>query len=59
MDNVKNETALEPYEAPTIEDIPLHAEEQLLAGCKIPPLGGPGTGICGQGPQACQRPGTS
>lgn len=34
MDNVKNETAREAYEAPTIEDMPLRPEEQLLAGCK-------------------------
>ena len=33
MDNVKNE-ALEPYEPPIIEDVPIRAEEQLLAGCK-------------------------
>ncbi len=24
----------EPYEAPVIEDIPLHPEETVLAGCK-------------------------
>jgi hypothetical protein len=36
MDEVSDETAREPYEAPTIEDIPLRAEEQLLAGCKTP-----------------------
>ena len=35
MDNLKSESATrEPYEPPTIEDIPLRPEEQVLAGCK-------------------------
>jgi hypothetical protein len=36
MDNDKIDTAPEPYEPPTVEDIPLRSEEQLLAGCKGP-----------------------
>lgn len=36
MEKIADETAREPYEAPVIEDIPLRAEEQLLAGCKQP-----------------------
>jgi hypothetical protein len=34
MEKISDGTAREPYEAPVIEDIPLRAEEQLLAGCK-------------------------
>jgi len=59
MDNATNETAREPYEAPTIEDVPLRAEEQLLGGCKIPPQGGPNTFICGAGGSPCSAPGRS
>jgi hypothetical protein len=33
MDEVNRVQAL-PYEPPTIEDIPLHPDEQVLAGCK-------------------------
>lgn len=35
--------AREPYDPPTIEDVPLRAEEQILRGCKQP--GGAGVGI--------------
>lgn len=35
MDSVKNESDREPYEAPTIEDMPVRPEEQLLAACKV------------------------
>ena len=45
MADLKNEPTREPYDAPTIEDVPLRAEEQLLRGCKQP--GGAGVG---QGP---------
>jgi len=34
MADVKNETLREAYEAPTIEDIPLRAEERILQNCK-------------------------
>jgi hypothetical protein len=34
MADVKNETIREAYEAPTIEDVPLRAEEQILRNCK-------------------------
>jgi hypothetical protein len=34
MDSIRDESARETYEAPTIEDMPVRAEEQLLAGCK-------------------------
>jgi hypothetical protein len=39
----------ETYEPPSIEDVPLHAEEQLLRGCKT--TNGPGArgnpcGVC-------------
>lgn len=60
MDNVKNETR-EPYEPPVVEDIPLRAEEQVLAGCKqagIPgPQSGGGPGSCAD--PSCQFPGAS
>jgi hypothetical protein len=37
MDNqIKSDIAQEPYEAPVVEDIVLHPEEQMLAGCKSP-----------------------
>ena len=44
MHKIANET--EPYETPTIEDIPLRAEEQILAGCKT--VSGPSPGPAGQ-----------
>lgn len=28
------DTTREPYEPPTVEDVPLFSEEQVLAGCK-------------------------
>jgi hypothetical protein len=42
MDNVtaKEGETREPYEPPAIEDVPIHAEEQLLTGCKT--TAGPG-----------------
>ena len=45
----------EDYEPPVVEDIPLHAEEQLLVGCKTQFGAGVGrapTFACG----ACSRP---
>lgn len=47
MDNIDKTNAREPYEAPTIEDVPLRAEEQVLAGCKVSGQSGPGAFICG------------
>jgi hypothetical protein len=35
MDKAQNESTREPYEAPVVEDIPLHPEEVMLAGCKV------------------------
>lgn len=43
--------AREPYEAPTIEDVPVRAEEQLLRGCKQPQ----GSGVGQPSPTGCQR----
>jgi hypothetical protein len=34
MDDANKGTIREPYEPPTVEDVPVRAEEQLLAGCK-------------------------
>ncbi len=53
--------AREPYEAPTVEDVPVRAEEQLLRGCKQP--GGAGVGNprpfgCSGG-SGCVSPGAS
>ncbi|MCU1277535.1 MAG: hypothetical protein JWM53_1081 [bacterium] len=55
MDNVQNER--EPYEPPTVEDVPVRAEEQVLAGCKVAGQGGPNTfpGTCVI-PGACMTP---
>ncbi|HZS41917.1 MAG TPA: hypothetical protein VFF06_34040 [Polyangia bacterium] len=36
----------EPYEAPTIEDVPLHPEETVLAGCKTG-TNSPGNSVTG------------
>ncbi|HEX9104192.1 MAG TPA: hypothetical protein VF997_18395 [Polyangia bacterium] len=36
------EKVREPYEPPIVEDVPLRAEEQVLAGCKGPRHNGPG-----------------
>jgi hypothetical protein len=52
MDNVKNEIAREPYEPPMVEDIPLRAEEQVLAACKQPGQPGPQSG---GGPGSCNN----
>ncbi len=48
MDDVKDAGGREPYEAPTVEDVPVRAEEQMLAGCKTPTGGGPGAFFCAQ-----------
>jgi hypothetical protein len=41
MDNLSADTdGREPYEPPAIEDVPIHADEQLLQGCKS--FAGPG-----------------
>ncbi len=40
MDEVTR--ALAPYEPPTIEDIPLHPDEQVVAGCKTSSGNSPG-----------------
>jgi hypothetical protein len=40
MDDVKNETLREAYEAPMIEDVPLRAEERILMNCKTTNPGG-------------------
>jgi hypothetical protein len=34
MNDIKDATIREPYEPPTLEDVPVRAEERLLAGCK-------------------------
>lgn len=34
MDNQKTTAQREPYEPPTVEDVPLRPEEMVLAGCK-------------------------
>lgn len=41
MDDPKDLTIREPYEAPMVEDVPIRPEEQLLAACKT--LAGGGT----------------
>ena len=40
MADVKNETIRDAYEAPTIEDVPLHPEERILTNCKNTTPGG-------------------
>lgn len=40
-----NEEQREPYEPPVVEDLPLHPEEQLLAGCKGPGHSGPNSPV--------------
>jgi hypothetical protein len=42
MDRPRANEIHEEYEPPMVEDIPLHAEEQLLVGCKT--TFGTGTG---------------
>lgn len=34
MDQGKTSISKRPYEAPTVEDVPLRPEEMVLAGCK-------------------------
>jgi hypothetical protein len=51
MDDVKVE-AREPYEQPTVEDVPLRAEEQVLQNCKAF-AGGPGMGFSCLFPAPC------
>ena len=41
MDEVKRVEVL-PYEPPTIEDIPLRPDEQVVAGCKTSSGNAPG-----------------
>lgn len=56
-DEIKD-TNREPYEPPTVEDVPLFSEEQVLAGCKTPSGPNPGRGglpRCG----ACRFPSVS
>ncbi len=36
----------EPYEPPTIEAVPLHPQEQVLAACKSTNASGPSTATC-------------
>jgi hypothetical protein len=52
---------LEPYEAPTIEDIPLIAQEQVLVSCKTNGGGNTsGTGLtCDLDQTTCQSQGGS
>jgi hypothetical protein len=38
------DTTREPYEPPTVEDVPLFSEEQVLAGCKTTNGPNPGRG---------------
>ena len=55
MDQPRLNQIREDYEPPVVEDIPLHAEEQLLVGCKTQTGAGLGrapTFQCG----ACSRP---
>lgn len=35
MDSQTQAHEREPYEAPSVEDIPLYPEETVLAGCKV------------------------
>jgi hypothetical protein len=55
MDQSRPDQVREEYEPPVVEDIPLHAEEQLLVGCKTAFGGSPGRApqfTCG----ACRIP---
>ncbi len=36
----------EAYEPPMVEDVPIRADERLLAGCKITTTAGPGQFSC-------------
>ncbi len=52
MDNQQDSQIVrEDYEPPAVEDIPLRANENLLAGCKT--AGGAGTGRGGTGFHLC------
>lgn len=53
MDDDETATPREPYEPPVIEDVPLRADEQLLAGCKQARTAGPGSFFCGSGARPC------
>jgi hypothetical protein len=44
MDELKSADA-PPYEAPTIEDVPLHPDEMVVANCKTNT--GPAPGVSG------------
>lgn len=44
MDNRIADDTREPYEPPTVEDVPLRAGEQVLGGCKHPTGPSPGRG---------------
>lgn len=46
MSEIKDAMTREPYEAPVVEDLPLHTNEQVLATCKIGSVGGPQTLGC-------------
>ncbi|MCU1277618.1 MAG: hypothetical protein JWM53_1164 [bacterium] len=46
MHNVQDGTTRETYEPPTVEDVPIRPEEQLLASCKTNFAPGVDTGIC-------------
>ena len=46
-----NQIVREDYEPPAVEDIPLRASENLLAGCKT--TSGAGTGRAGSGFHLC------
>jgi hypothetical protein len=59
MDNRTTDATREQYEPPTIEDVPLRAEERVLAGCKrgSVPSGGASGGTfstCVSGSQPCR-----
>jgi hypothetical protein len=36
MDKIEAQSDLEPYEEPSVEDVPLKPEETMLLGCKTP-----------------------
>lgn len=44
MDNDIKDDGCEAYEPPTVEDVPLSSEEQVLAGCKQTTGPSPGRG---------------
>lgn len=57
MDNRVTNATREPYEPPTIEDVPLRADEQVLQGCKKAqtPSGGVNTGFSDCISAGCQN----